>query len=219
MFEPQADHNLTHHRHPETKSPGVRTEYAGVDPDELFTQALISSIGVPTRYARVKDILPQQERFLSPIGKWVANGGNLLIWGSTGSGKSCLAALALRAMCVRLNIRPGYSCGDVVRPAEAAWFSAPAVLADFRFDRGPLASARGVRLAVIDDVRETSSSQAGLMYVLVEERYSRELPTIYTTNLSPAQLSEGIDDRVASRLVSGVVVNLSGDDLRLSNAG
>jgi len=62
--------------------------------------------------------------------------------------------------------------------------------------------------AVTDYTRAT-------LYALLDHRYKRRLPTIVTSNLDLAGISERIDDRIASRLNEmGEVIQLQGHDWR-----
>jgi DNA replication protein DnaC len=70
---------------------------------------------------------------------------------------------------------------------------------------------------IIDDLgAEKSSEWTGeTIYNLVSQRVNRMMPTIVTTNLSLAEISERTDPRLASRLGGLTVLELSGEDRRL----
>lgn len=71
-------------------------------------------------------------------------------------------------------------------------------------------------LLIVDDVgiREPSESMFEIVYELVNRRGKR--PTIYTSNVNPKDLHRVYDGRVASRMLSGVAVEITGEDRRLS---
>jgi DNA replication protein DnaC len=74
----------------------------------------------------------------------------------------------------------------------------------------------GARLLVVDDLGAAKSSEwvEEINYRLVNTRYEQQRPTIYTSNLTGAQLREVVGDRVASRLSDCRHVALTGPDRR-----
>lgn len=70
---------------------------------------------------------------------------------------------------------------------------------------------------VVDDIGAEGAGKdvAELLYRLADGRYNACLPTIWTSNIGPMLLTNnGIDPRTASRIGSGVTVELSGKDRR-----
>ena len=56
------------------------------------------------------------------------------------------------------------------------------------------------------------------LFLLVNERMEAALPTMFTTNLTPAQIQERYGERVCSRLFDrsrALAIKLEGKDLRL----
>lgn len=75
-------------------------------------------------------------------------------------------------------------------------------------------------LLVIDDVgsEKISDWSRQMFYVLIDRRYRYQRQTIITSNLTLRQVSELIDDRIASRIVGmGAVIELKGEDYRLTH--
>ena len=73
-------------------------------------------------------------------------------------------------------------------------------------------------LLCIDDVgaEKISDWSRQMFYTLVDRRYREEKQTIITSNLSLADISKLIDDRIASRIAGqGAVINLVAEDFRL----
>lgn len=154
---------------------------------------------------------------------------NLFLWGDAGRGKSGLAwGLARRAV------------EDLVSRDEEVE-RLPAVFVNFRYllarikegwDTGErtehVSAYFGVRLLVLDDVgaeRPTQFNRDELLG-LIDARYERRLPTIFTSNWKLPHLGErlagpgGLDDvdgrRIVSRIAADVVTHeIGGDDLRL----
>jgi DNA replication protein DnaC len=69
---------------------------------------------------------------------------------------------------------------------------------------------------VVDDigVEKVSEWANQIWYMIIDSRYSKMLPTVYTSNLTVGQIAEKIDPRIASRLSSGIVINLDCKDYR-----
>jgi DNA replication protein DnaC len=76
-------------------------------------------------------------------------------------------------------------------------------------------------LLVLDDLgaeRETAWS-ASVLFMLLDRRYREFKPTVVSSNLMPAEISDRMGDRVASRLAAGAGVLLDGPDRRLGGQG
>lgn len=72
------------------------------------------------------------------------------------------------------------------------------------------------RWLVIDDIGVEKSSDWSLQvwYSIIDRRYQEMLPTIFTSNLSVADIAEKIGPRIASRISSGAVFTIDGNDYR-----
>jgi DNA replication protein DnaC len=139
-----------------------------------------------------------------------ARGGtNLVLTGHVGTGKTGLATGALReAALAGWSVRSGTVADvlDGLRPRPER-------------DAGEVAMAALQRtgLLLLDDlgVEKSSEWQAERLYMIVNGRYERGLPTIVTTNRTQAELVARVGERVMSRLMDRVrVVALTGADRR-----
>ena len=66
------------------------------------------------------------------------------------------------------------------------------------------------------DVETTDKREK--IYQLINYRHGHNLPTLFTTNLTPGQLGEYFEPRIAGRLVEMcAVVGVTGIDLRRHN--
>lgn len=77
--------------------------------------------------------------------------------------------------------------------------------------------AKSVKLLILDDVGAERSSDwiQETMFVLINHRYLRKLPTVITTNLSLDELSNHVGRRVVSRLIEMCrSIKMSGEDWR-----
>jgi len=142
----------------------------------------------------------------------------VLLWGPPGRGKSYAAALLYssiqgRAVWIRAVefIRAIQTCrrdGSVVMPGalyecgESSLWKSRVISPDVLF---------------VDDIglRAPTESQYELLFELFDRREGK--PTVYTSNLSPNQLAEIYDDRIASRICRGTRIEFGGADRRMES--
>lgn len=133
--------------------------------------------------------------------------GSLILIGNVGTGKTHQAVAAYRA------VVEATGCSGLAVPV-------PALLDSMRPGRtqiAPVETVESIRLLLLDDLAaERASDWTGeVLYRLIDARYARNLPTIITTNATPANVVERLGDRVASRLSGmGRTVILTGPDRR-----
>lgn len=74
------------------------------------------------------------------------------------------------------------------------------------------------KLLILDDlgVREPTEAFLDFLYSIINNRYNDMQGTLITTNLSSKEISNCFGNRIYSRLLSGKVIKLDGNDLRLS---
>ena len=84
-----------------------------------------------------------------------------------------------------------------------------------RSEEGILEEIAETTLLCLDDIGLRSPSDAAydILHAVMTAR--RRNPTVITGNLSPVQLAKLYDDRIASRLAQGTVLELCGADRRL----
>lgn len=114
----------------------------------------------------------------------------------------------------RATVRPGLVLRFAVVPSLLDELRAGMAYGD-RPD--PLLELRSADLVVLDDLgRERMTDFAAeRLYVLVNDRYNARLPTIVTSNSTPAQLAEQGYDAVLSRLAEdGRVIHIQATDYR-----
>lgn len=161
---------------------------------------------------------------------------SVMVIGPAGTGKTRQAWAMLRANRRR---RCGYMVGSVQTFDDVAWppkreewvrnhvrpeFDQVLILSEsndilrHRFDREWIdQQACYPWWLVIDDVgfSITPSDWAiEAIYVLANERRSRGLPTLWTTNLEPDAIKQVYTPAIASRMLGGVVLRLGGVDRR-----
>lgn len=74
-----------------------------------------------------------------------------------------------------------------------------------------------VPLLIVDDlgVERMTDYSFEVWFKLIDERYGNLKPTVFTSNLKLSDLSKRFDDRIASRLADGKVLNIDGKDYRV----
>jgi DNA replication protein DnaC len=161
---------------------------------------------------------------LDELKKSIVEGQSLFIRGHAGAGKTHLAVALMGHW-----FAEKYS-GKLPRP-RALFLSVSDLLWNLKrtFDDVGTDTAAdiieryaSVSLLAIDDLganKITEWSRGDVLYPLIDRRYREMLPTIITSNLTIAQISELLDDRIASRIVEmGMVMELRGGDERIARA-
>lgn len=135
--------------------------------------------------------------------RWLCQGNAdwpLLLYGGVGTGKTC-GALALCDYCDDTV----YATAD--RLADGIWPD----------DQCLWRRLREAALVVIDELG-TREKVNDRQYTAVKQAAdARDMrPTIWISNLTPEQLVQAYDDRVVSRIARGTVLELEGDDQRMT---
>lgn len=164
---------------------------------------------------------------------------NLVLSGPTGVGKTHLAAGVVNA--IKARNRASYEAAMATngshdshprQPVEPLWVNVVELIVGLRDEIGrPVddrdstalswAAAGRKALVVLDDLGQgkTTDWTAETIYGIVNHRYEAKLPTLVTTYLTGAQLSESPYWPVISRLAEdGRLVTLEGPDRRLARA-
>jgi DNA replication protein DnaC len=145
--------------------------------------------------------------------EWEANreaGRGLYLCGGVGSGKTHLAAGLAQELIVKHHVPTLFHTApellDRLRPSEIG-------------DRDEWASwAMNAELLVLDDLGAEKATEWARerLFVLVNHRYRRNLPTIYTSNIGPDRLAAHLGDRINSRIVeTSEFVLVDGPDYRV----
>ncbi|GAB3372493.1 ATP-binding protein [Amycolatopsis echigonensis] len=126
----------------------------------------------------------------------VKRGGSLAILGSVGTGKTHQAYGAVRELAtsgaqLRWEFVTAADLYAQLRPSSGVHGEA----AYRRYAHAPL--------LVLDDVGAAKSSEwvEEINYRIINHRYENRLATVITTNLAPRDLTAGLGERVASRIV------------------
>lgn len=162
---------------------------------------------------------------------------SLVLVGPPGVGKSHLAAGVVRSIVNRLEAeytvaREAMTDRWPKVPDSPMWTNVADLVVTLRMemdapldDRNAASAVRTLRrwpaLVVLDDLgREKASDWTGeLVYALVNARYEDRLPTLVTSNLSPAELAASPYWPAISRLAEdGALVKVDGPDRRLAGS-
>lgn len=144
------------------------------------------------------------------VTSWVHSGPSLLILGPTGVGKTHQAFGALRLLATT-GIRTKW---QAVTAADLYARLRPRHGVDSETEFRLLADAQTL---LVDDLGAAKTSEwvEEVNYRLVNWRYERVLPTLFTSNVPPKELANSLGERVASRLVEMTDrVVLQGSDRR-----
>jgi DNA replication protein DnaC len=153
---------------------------------------------------------------------WIANPvDTLYITGPVGTGKTC-TAYGLVERFFRLPA-PQRRCVAYFAGGQVADFLdsiSPGHLKDEdkgSAERDPLLRAMRANLTLLDDLGASKISEwrEEQIFRVMDARYRDELPTIVTSNIAPAHLSDVVGERIASRISQDcIVVSLTGKDKR-----
>lgn len=195
----------------------------GIDPDQepveyTLADHLRDSVTktlaeiVPPRYLNATTDEPE---VLAWIRQYVTHGTapDLMLRGPVGSGKTHTSIAVLRQV--------GYAMAEQGRRVSLARTSHP----DFNQAMRPspddthlrtLETMQGADLLVFDDLGAGKMSDwtEDTLYRLIDTRYSRQLPTVVTTNMDAPEFREAQDERIVSRLAGSWQVALTSEDRR-----
>lgn len=186
--------------------------------------SILKSNGTPKMFlkARITDFPKQAKRYVDYV-------KGLYIWGDRGTGKTHLAVALMREALKNINVI--VRNGDYVINSRSVpcFISIPELLLEIRNSYSDGKSSEKLIIdkytdndfLVLDDlgVEKTSEWTMQILYIIVDRRYREEKKTIFTSNLSIEEISEKLDDRIASRIAGMCVsVPMHGADKRIANA-
>ncbi len=134
---------------------------------------------------------------------------NLLLTGQPGLGKTFLSSAIAKEVIDRGFYVLYDSCQNILSRMENA---------KFKNSGDDFSDLLSCELLIIDDLGAEFKTQfsESCIYNIVNSRIISKLPTVISTNLSPAELSESYHDRIASRLLGEYTTILFlGTDVRL----
>jgi DNA replication protein DnaC len=171
----------------------------------------------PPRYRQATATHPDIQQWADNAGTDPETAGNLLLTGTTGTGKTHQAYGALRRIA-----EAGPHRYEIIATTAADMYGLLRPKGSERGTEAELERLARIPLLLLDDLGSAKSSEwtEEVTYRLINERYNACLPSIYTSNL-PATSPDGRDitsalgERIASRLSQDTrVVAMTGPDLR-----
>ncbi len=146
--------------------------------------------------AYMRGVIGQCRRFAE---NFDAEGGNLVLYGSTGVGKTFLAGCIAKELIDRLHSVVYLSASEFFERMEKEYFSSD------REQTGDTETQMilGCDLLIVDDLgTELSNSWTNSqLFSCLNERLMRKVSTIITTNMSPGGLGRMYSERIGSRLI------------------
>lgn len=149
--------------------------------------------------------------------------GSLFFTGSCGCGKTHLAVAILKEM-VRNNL-VGNEFGSNAEMKGATFTTAPELLLKIRQsfqessglqESDVIETYTNTPFLILDDLGAEKATEWAIttLYLIIDRRNREEKPTIFTTNLSLAEIEHQLSARIASRLADCKVVQLNMPDYR-----
>ena len=185
---------------------------------------LLESSNIPQAYWESKTLYPIEKDYKTfetladikdDIKCFVEEGRFILIHGVAGNSKSTWAINMMKAYfaqeCIGNRYKPlGYF-------AYIPTFTLKSKDFENREERDKLLNDVATRkLVVLDDiaVSQNSSYDDSILNHIVNERYSRGLATIFTSNIPPERLGRYMDDRIVDRICSDICLEITGGSRR-----
>lgn len=208
----------------------IRTDIIKMTAEERVS-LMMSEAGVPTRYidssfsnfvekGKSTGILSVLKKYCNNMDENFKDGLGLYMHGKPGSGKTHLAAAVMREAIVRY-------------PKDKCFIFGPLSYTLYRMkrtfekegacdDRDIIEKMVSADLVVIDDLGKEHDTPwvKSMAYMIINERYSEKMPTIFTTNVEHQTLVARYDESTVSRIVGSCIIldfnNI--DDYRLEQA-
>jgi DNA replication protein DnaC len=172
---------------------------------------------LPARYEKVKyEDVPSNIQCLI---KDIQNSRKgIYIHGECGTGKTHIAYAITKHLQenIKFNVKL-YNIPSLIRHLKEDFNENNKQLSEENTNFGKLLNFAG--LLVLDDFGTEKLTEwvEESVYSIINERYERMLPIIFTSNLEPSKLVEKYGDRIVSRIIGSCdVVELKGDDKRIA---
>jgi len=147
---------------------------------------------------------------------------SLFLYGPVGSGKTHLAVAILREIIIDISVK------ESRENPYSRFYSTSKVLLEIRDTFNRRVPGEPTERDIIDRIikkdfiilddygtQKISDFTRESIYLIIEGRDAAIRPTIITSNLSPKQIAEHIDPRIASRLQNGAIIKIDMPDYRV----
>jgi DNA replication protein DnaC len=166
--------------------------------------------GVPQRFRHAEVTHPQVAEWVSQYRRGCRS---LMMTGAPGSGKTHHAFAALRMVVLAVAGTGGGLVWRVVTHPALTDLLRPRSDRSHEYAMEPYLDADLVLLDDLGAAKQTDWT-TDCLYRLVDHRWSEQLTTIFTSNLTPAALKAAVGERVVSRVFDSTRVVLDGSDRR-----
>ena len=151
-----------------------------------------------------EQVLQAAKNYVDQFPQFFAKGYGIGLSGKARSGKTHLVTATTISLIKRWGIRPFFLSVPRMMRIEKERFSNPDL-------KSPIEAATTADVCVLDDLGAEYSKQAARvdqnlswveeqLYLILDERIKKSLPTLYTTNLSEGELGVALQERVYRRL-------------------
>lgn len=168
--------------------------------------------GVPKIYQNSKIIDFNNIQSIIP---WIEKpSGFLYVHGECGTGKTHLACAIKKDWNIKNKESFISFSSDLFIRIRSSFNDSGESEADIIYE---FTGDRYKRFGIFDDIGAQKISEFVLetWYNIIDKRYRDDIPTMFTSNLSLKELSILMGDRITSRIASGAVFELKGNDKRL----
>jgi DNA replication protein DnaC len=186
---------------------------------KVFEATELRLLGVPARFSdatfeNLKEMPESNNKVIKKLNEYTSKilaGKNrwLVLSGPVGTGKSHLSC----AMLKRTQFGKRYRSIDIVKGVQSSYENGDSSVFD---------NAMNQKFLVIDDLGSEKVNEKNinwvrqLFYDIIDHRWSNNLPTMITTNLTMSELEQRYGERFMSRLTSDTdVLFLEGKDMRI----
>jgi DNA replication protein DnaC len=148
---------------------------------------------------------------------WLISGsGFLFIHGATGCGKTHLScALAKYCNKNKRHLRLEFASDLFMRIKKS--YSDESAASEEYIINSLSPDGNQAHTVIFDDIaaQRVTDWTLEIWYNIIDRRYRNGQKTMFTSNLSIGEISKIMNDRIASRLASGIVHKMDGEDRRL----
>lgn len=185
---------------------------------------LMTSSQIPNNYYENRTLFPEDgdvpafetlDSIKEDVVSFVEEGRFLLLHGDKGTSKTTWAIKIMKSYFARICIGNRYTQQGIFT------YMPSFILKSKDFENRDqmnelIENVATLPFAILDDIAITENSKYDntIFNYVVNERYSRGLSTIFTSNIHPDRLNRFMDDRAVDRICSDIVIGFNGGSAR-----
>ena len=177
-------------------------------------EKIMAELGVGKRYlGSTLENFKGGDKYVQFCQRWLKEPSSLYLYGPCGCGKTHLATAIFREL-IKREVKPKM----LFKNASDLFLEIRSTFNGGGGSEEQIVDSLSYRdFLFIDDMgaEKTSEWSRATMYLIIDRRDREMLPTIITSNLSPAQLGAAIDERISSRISNGKIVEIKMPDYRV----